>query len=124
MATWNWPPTSAVLSMRDQPRPSPGQALWVPANRRYGSGQRQTRLSADEAARPAAGSAYRPATPAQTQRPRGDTALWPKPSSKPSNATMSGSTRARMPLLGSPSFDSWMEDYNTVHPHSRLGYRS
>jgi integrase-like protein len=20
--------------------------------------------------------------------------------------------------------DSWMEDYNTVHPHSRLGYRS
>ena len=19
---------------------------------------------------------------------------------------------------------SWMEDYNTVHPHSRLGYRS
>jgi transposase InsO family protein len=21
-------------------------------------------------------------------------------------------------------FDSWMEDYNIVHPHSRLGYRS
>jgi putative transposase len=20
--------------------------------------------------------------------------------------------------------DTWMEDYNTVHPHSRLGYRS
>ena len=20
--------------------------------------------------------------------------------------------------------DHWMEDYNTVHPHSRLGYRS
>ena len=20
--------------------------------------------------------------------------------------------------------DSWIEDYNTVHPHSRLGYRS
>ena len=20
--------------------------------------------------------------------------------------------------------DNWMEDYNTVHPHSRLGYRS
>ena len=20
--------------------------------------------------------------------------------------------------------DSWMEDYNTVHPHSRLGYRT
>jgi len=20
--------------------------------------------------------------------------------------------------------DRWMEDYNTVHPHSRLGYRS
>ena len=24
-----------------------------------------------------------------------------------------------------PAFvDSWMADYNTVHPHSRLGYRS
>jgi transposase InsO family protein len=23
-----------------------------------------------------------------------------------------------------PPIETWMEDYNTVHPHSRLGYRS
>jgi nucleoside-diphosphate-sugar epimerase len=52
-----------------------------------------------------------------------DTA-WPRLSSKPSSATLSASARSRIAAAARALIDSWVEDYNTVHPHSRLGYRS
>ena len=35
-----------------------------------------------------------------------------------------GEPNAAMPTAALAQIDRWMEDYNTVHPHSRLGYRS